>query len=210
MTKKILIAMMAVPSLLSCVDDTSLEIITWLKPSDECLIEPAGTPILGDSVDIGQTSSYLLMFALRNNLQTNGNPEFGTVNSNDVEIEEFEVTLAKTDTASGLNVTNLPFTGTVVRPANYPVLAGSTNGAAVTAWDPIDGANLTLANPDQGGQIVITIKARGHLLDDTTVESNAATFLLNICQGCLTCPTGQVPDPVCGRAQGHLWRCKAP
>ena len=111
------------------------------------------------------------------------------LNSNDAQVEAYEVTIAKTDSKSGQN-TGINFTGTRKRTEALVVLTGADQAGTVIAWDASEGEGLSLVDPSKTGEVLVTVKALAHLVDGTEVESNDVSTVVSLCDGCMACATG--------------------
>lgn len=183
--KKILI-LGAIAPFLSCgVEETTLQITKFVNPDNSCTVETSAVQTFGQLLDLSRDGKGLYLgVVIRNNLTANGGG--ARLNTNDAQMDEFDITVEKAGSTAGNNVASLPFAGTKTRPAKFQVLANSEQGGAVVAWDSADGQAISLVNPDEVGEILVTVLGRGHLMDGSIVESNKAQTLVRICQGCLT------------------------
>lgn len=168
-----------------CEDNlASIQIQAVCAPPDTCAFSGGcdqqyiSWPTL--DLDLSSTDALTLYLQVENQLQDNGDPDLGRVNTNDAHVDE---------TVVEYEGVLLP---KVIMGSNFLVQAGGTSVVKVTPI--VGGAAVEDAlTPFAGGEIVANLRMRGYYDDGTRFETGEFPITVRICAGCLGTGCGGAP-----------------
>lgn len=210
MKRLIALSLLLAPA--ACVDNrSSIEIDGRAAPTDltTCKFAPGGDVLSGAGLlDVGVSMpTYDLEVYLKNDLSnpaTASTPVIGQIPTVISSTKAWTANAAKVrvnpsgyvDTF-GPNPSLLQFNGENVTPLDGQTIqpGGGTAVQLVEAISGPLGAQLTsLVAPGDLRRIVLGISLQGRTLDGASLDTSEWYFPLDLCNGCLTCPAGQVPS----------------
>lgn len=150
----------------------------------------AGTPLL-DAGASGQSLDFRLPVEIDNQLPNNADPANGRVNTNDAQIDNFEVAYE----GVSLPTWNVPATVTVK--------AAGTAGALLRLI-PVQAFPTIVPPVATTRQMVVSVRAQGKLGSQDSFTTAWVRIPVEVCNGCLAtvqwCPSGKAFSGACPSA----------
>lgn len=166
-------------------NDQSFFIRHVMKPPDDCLYkpDPTQTYIPEGFVDVSLARDYTPFFLVGNQLLQRADKDTVRAESSRINIEGAIVRVTTADGAVINEFTSLSSGVVDPQPGNGVTFAA----AGLTILDPptIDKLKGLFNNRSASRTIVSHVKAIGHTLGGTAVESDEFAFPITICAGCL-------------------------
>jgi hypothetical protein len=207
------IAIGAVVVATACVHDDQTLFIRSVQAApqtvvnNQCIYTPDPTqPVLSNGiVDDAFTDSYFGWMLLGDQMIPQGNPNAPTTETSRIEVEGVIVRI--TDIL-GNQLDNYTRAGA----ATVDPSSGTTPGWAVLGAEIVSPKAIAAAvgNGGEPVRVITYIKAFGHTLGGTYIESNEFQFPVDICKGCLVIFPAGSSDPTLQALCGGQPNCKAP
>lgn len=170
-----------------------------LKVEDEgCTYTDA--QMSSSTYDTGLATTYGQPFNvyvhLRNELNALANPDVGQVEANRVEVRSMRVTFEGEDWSELPAPIELPVTGMIIDPdGDY-----WSNVTPITTREAAIFDRQFSTGEGEVKDLRIRLSFSGTTSDGSYVESNGLSYLVRVCRGCVSCPSGQVMRSGCAMA----------